>query len=183
MTDVASDSGVRSGLDTLTAWLDWHLAFGGAPGIPPGVSIGIVHDQRLIWARGFGHADAEKKVPATADTLYRVASISKLFTATVIMQLRDAGKLRLDDPVTTHLPWFAIKSEHSGAPPITVRHLITHTSGYRAKPPFRTGWIRTSRTGRACDRDLASKTRYLHPRCAGSTPTSRWRSPARSSRR
>jgi D-alanyl-D-alanine carboxypeptidase len=136
MTDVASDPGVRSGLDVLTAWLESHLAFAGSPGVPPGLSIGIVHDQRLIWARGFGHADAEKKIPATADTLYRVASISKLFTATAIMQLRDAGTLRLDDPVTAHLPWFAVKSEHTGAPPVTVRHLITHTSGLPREAAF-----------------------------------------------
>ena len=56
----------------------------------------IVHDQQVVWARGFGFADAEKKTPATLDTLYRVASISKLFTATAVMQMRDAGKLRLD---------------------------------------------------------------------------------------
>jgi CubicO group peptidase (beta-lactamase class C family) len=129
MTELTNDPGVREGLDALTAWLEWQIAFGGTAGTPPGVSIGIVHDQQLVWARGFGLADAEKRIPATPETLYRVASISKLFTVTAVMQLRDAGKLRLDDPVTAYLPWFSVKSEHVAAPAITVRHLITHTSG------------------------------------------------------
>ena len=129
MTDLRNDAAVRSGLDVLTAWLEWQMAYGGTPGVPPGLSMGIVHDQQLVWARGFGFADAEARTPATPDTLYRVASISKLFTATAVMQLRDAGKVRLDDPITAYLPWFEIKSEHTGSVPITVRHLITHTSG------------------------------------------------------
>jgi CubicO group peptidase (beta-lactamase class C family) len=88
----------------------------------PGLSIGIVYDQELIWAKGYGFADLEKHIPASPATLYRIASVSKLFTSSAIMQLRDAGKLRLDDPVSQYLPWFRI-------PNVTIRHLITHTSG------------------------------------------------------
>jgi CubicO group peptidase (beta-lactamase class C family) len=88
----------------------------------PGLSIGIVYDQELIWSKGYGFADLEKRIPASPATLYRIASVSKLFTSTAIMQLRDAGKLRLDDPVAQYLPWFHIRD-------ITIRHLITHTSG------------------------------------------------------
>src|SRR6185369_15827095 len=95
----------------------------------PGVSIGIVHDQDLIWAKGYGFADLAKKQPATPATAYRIASISKLFTATAILQLRDAGKLQLDDPVAKWLPWFKIKNAHPEGPVITIRHLLTHTSG------------------------------------------------------
>jgi len=58
-----------------------------------------------------------------------MASVTKTFTATAIMQLRDAGKLNLDDPVAKHLPWFKIKSPFADAPAITIRHLLTHTSG------------------------------------------------------
>jgi CubicO group peptidase (beta-lactamase class C family) len=71
----------------------------------------------------------ERRLPATPTTIYRIASISKLFTATAIMQLRDAGKLRLDEAVSERLPWFSIKKTYEGGPPITIRHLITHTSG------------------------------------------------------
>lgn len=94
----------------------------------PGLSIGVVHDQDLIWAKGYGFADLQKKTPATPATLYRIASISKLFTSTAIMQLRDSGKLQLDDPVAKHLSWFKLRQTHAG-PVITIRHLITHTSG------------------------------------------------------
>ena len=78
----------------------------------PGLSLGIVYDQDLIWAKGYGFADLAHKAPATPSTVYRIASISKLFTTTAIMQLRDAGKLQLDDPVTKYLPWFKIKNAH-----------------------------------------------------------------------
>ena len=95
----------------------------------PGLSLGIVYDQDLIWAKGYGFADLAKKVPATPSTVYRIASISKLFTTTAILQLRDAGKLQLDDPVAKYLPWFRIKNAHPDGPTITIRHLLTHTSG------------------------------------------------------
>ena len=116
---------VAAALTVLDAWIAATVA----QREQPGLSIGIVYDQDLIWAKGYGFADLERRVPATPNTLYRIASISKLFTATAIMQLRDAGKLRLDDPVGDKLPWFSIKKTYEGGPPITVRHLITHTSG------------------------------------------------------
>lgn len=108
------------------------MAYGGQPGL----SVGIVYDQELIWARGFGYANVERKVPATPATLYRIASITKLFTSTAVLQLRDAGKLQLDDPITKHLPWFDIQNCHPGAPPITIRHLLTHTSGLPREAAF-----------------------------------------------
>jgi CubicO group peptidase (beta-lactamase class C family) len=95
----------------------------------PGVSVGFVHDQELIWATGYGYADLEKKIPATPSTAYRIASITKLFTATAILQLRDAGRLQLDDPVTKHLRWFHLDDAFDDSPVITTRHLLTHTSG------------------------------------------------------
>jgi CubicO group peptidase (beta-lactamase class C family) len=95
----------------------------------PGVSIGIVHDQDLIWAKGYGYADLENKTPATPSTAYRIASITKLFTATAILQLRDAGKLQLDDPVEKHLDWFHLDDPFDDSPVITIHHLLTHTSG------------------------------------------------------
>lgn len=102
----------------------------------PGLSIGIGTDQELIWTRGFGYADVTQEVAATAKTIYRIASITKLFTATAILQLRDAGKLQLDDPVTKHLPWFAIQDTYPAAPPITIRHLLTHTAGLPREADF-----------------------------------------------
>ncbi|MBM4438909.1 MAG: serine hydrolase [Candidatus Rokubacteria bacterium] len=121
-----------SAFDRLSAWIEGQMAVRGWPGL----SIGVVRDQQLVWARGFGWADVERRVAATPGTRYRVASITKTFTATAILQLRDAGKLRLDDEVRAHLPWFTPATPFADAPPITIRHLITHTAGLPREAPF-----------------------------------------------
>jgi CubicO group peptidase (beta-lactamase class C family) len=131
-TSLAEDPEVASSLRLLEAWIETQMAYRGLPGL----SIGIVRGQELIWCRGFGFADLEKRIPATPQTNYRIASISKLFTATAILQLRDVGKLQLDDPVAKHLPWFKIRNNHPDAPDITIRHLLTHTSGLPRESPF-----------------------------------------------
>lgn len=122
---IAQHSEVAGALKVLDAWIEATAA----QREQPGLSIGIVYDRDLIWAKGYGFADLAKKVPATPATLYRIASISKLFTSTAILQMRDAGKLKLDDPVEKYLSWFKIKNPHSDGSAITIRHLITHTSG------------------------------------------------------
>ncbi|MDD5058228.1 MAG: serine hydrolase [Sideroxydans sp.] len=94
-----------------------------------GLSIALVDDQRVVWAEGFGFADEEKNIPATADTLYRVGSISKLFTDTAAMQLAEQGKLDIDQPLQKYIPNFAIKSRFADTPAITPRQLMTHHSG------------------------------------------------------
>ena len=129
---VAADPGVRSALGLLSAWIESQMADSGLPGL----SIGIVHDQQRVWAAGFGRAGFEPARPATPDTLYRIASITKLFTSTAILQLRDAGKLRLDDPLVEHLPWFRIGRAHAEAPAVTIRHLLTHTAGLPREAGF-----------------------------------------------
>jgi CubicO group peptidase (beta-lactamase class C family) len=129
---ILDDAGVASSLDLLSAWIEAQMAYGGVPGL----SIGIVHDQALLWARGFGLASLESGRPATPETVYRIASITKLFTSTAILQLRDAGRLRLDDAVVDHLPWFAIKQAHQEAPTISIRHLLTHTAGLPREAGF-----------------------------------------------
>jgi CubicO group peptidase (beta-lactamase class C family) len=131
-TSVAQHPEVEGAIKLLEAWIETQMAYRGQPGI----SVGVVYDQKLVWARGFGYADVEKKIPATPATIYRMASVTKTFTATAIMQLRDAGKLSLDDPVVKHLPWFNIKSEFAGAPVVTIRHLLTHTSGLPREAAF-----------------------------------------------
>lgn len=122
---LAQNPEVAAAIKVLDAWIETTAKSREQPGL----SVGVVYDQDLIWAKGYGFADLQKKTPATPATLYRVASISKLFTSTAILQLRDAGKLRLDDPVARHLSWFKIRNAHTDGPTITVRHLITHTSG------------------------------------------------------
>jgi D-alanyl-D-alanine carboxypeptidase len=119
-------------IDLLSAWIEGQIAYAGQPGL----SIGVVYNQELVWAQGFGHANVERRVPATAATLYRIASITKLFTATAIMILRDEGRLQLDDPVSRYLPWFSIQNQQADSPPITIRHLLTHTSGLPREAAF-----------------------------------------------
>ena len=110
----------------------------------PGMSAAIIENQEVIFARGYGLADLEKKAKATPETIYSICSISKLFTAVAIMQLRDAGKLRLDDEISDHLPWFNIKQQYPDSGPITIRSILTHSSGlpresdypYWSKPDF-----------------------------------------------
>ena len=94
-----------------------------------GLSIALVDDQRIVWAEGFGYADQGKNIPATADTLYRVGSISKLFTDTAAMQLEEQGKLDIDQPLKKYIPNFSIKSRYPGSAEITPRQLMTHHSG------------------------------------------------------
>ena len=74
-------------------------------------------------------ADRDRRVPAGPDTVYSICSISKLFTAIAVMQERDAGRLRLDDPVSRHLPWFSIAPAVPGSGEVTVGALLTHSSG------------------------------------------------------
>ncbi len=94
-----------------------------------GLSIALVDDQRIVWAEGFGYADQEKKILASADTLYRVGSISKLFTDTAAMQLVEQGELDIDQPLKKYIPKFSIKSRYPGTAEITPRQLMTHHSG------------------------------------------------------
>jgi CubicO group peptidase (beta-lactamase class C family) len=102
----------------------------------PGVVVGVVAGGELVWAKGYGTSDLAGGVPLTPATPFRLGSVSKLFTATAILQLRDAGKLRLDDPVAKHLPWFQVPSPFADAPPITIEQLLTHTSGLSRESPF-----------------------------------------------
>ncbi len=95
----------------------------------PGVVVGVVSDQQLVWAKGYGFADIKAKLAMTSATKFRMASHSKLFTATAIMQLREQGKLRLDDPVVKYLPWFKAKPSGDDDGQITIEQLLTHSSG------------------------------------------------------
>jgi CubicO group peptidase (beta-lactamase class C family) len=126
-----ADPAVRSAVDLLAAWITAQMAYAGQPGL----SIGIVHDQELVWAAGFGHASLDPIRPATPETLYRIASITKLFTATALLQLRDAGRLQLDDPIVRYLPWFTL-DQPADVGPITIRHLLTHTAGLPREAAF-----------------------------------------------
>jgi CubicO group peptidase (beta-lactamase class C family) len=88
----------------------------------PAISAAIVKNRKVLWARGFGYADLEQKIPATEHTAYHLASLTKTFASTIVMQLLKEGKVRLDDPVTNY--GIALPSEGV----IRVKHLLSHTS-------------------------------------------------------
>ena len=134
---LADDPGVADALHLLDIWMDAAQAYGGIPG----ASLSVVHDQGLVWAKGYGYAHVEREEPATSSTMYSICSISKLFTAVGVLQLRDQGNVELDDPVAKHLDWFKIRDDHPEAGPVTVEGLLTHTSGLprEAGAPYWTG--------------------------------------------
>jgi CubicO group peptidase (beta-lactamase class C family) len=111
----------------------------------PGASLLVVRDGRTVLARGYGLADVERHVPVTPETNFRLASLSKQFTATAIMLLAADGRLRYDDSITTlvgGLPAFARG--------VTVRHLLNHTSGLPAYEDF----VPDSQTAQVHDADI-----------------------------
>ncbi|MEO1080916.1 MAG: serine hydrolase domain-containing protein [Pseudomonadota bacterium] len=123
--NVAEDGDFQAATRLFSAWIEDQIAYRGIPGIV----VGVVSDDDLVWTQTYGHADLEASRPMTVDTRFRMASHSKLFTATAIMQLREQGKLRLDDPVQDYLSWFSVIPSNESDPPITIEHLLTHSSG------------------------------------------------------
>jgi CubicO group peptidase (beta-lactamase class C family) len=118
-------------LRVVDAWLDSVQAYRHIPAISAGVVVG----DDMVWSKGFGTIDVSHTVAASPQTIYSICSISKLFTSISFMQLYEAGKVRLDDPITTYLHWATIKpADDSG--PITLRGLLTHSSGIPRESDF-----------------------------------------------
>ncbi len=95
----------------------------------PGAVFCLVKDGKLFFTKGYGFADLENNKPVIPDkTLFRVASVSKLFTATAVMQIVEKGRVRLDDDVNKHLELFKI--DDAFPKPVTIANLLTHTGGF-----------------------------------------------------
>jgi CubicO group peptidase (beta-lactamase class C family) len=126
------------------AWAEWHetvqrfadrlsadVAADGVGGLTAGVFVG----ETPLWVQGFGWADPQRGVPAGANTIYRVGSISKSFTGVVLAQLVDAGTVALDDPVVGEVPELAkLRDPAATAGRITYRQLASHTAGLVREP-------------------------------------------------
>jgi CubicO group peptidase (beta-lactamase class C family) len=131
----------QDALRLLDAWLDAQVAFERVPALSAAVVIG----QNLVWEKGYGTIDPRAKIAADGKTIYGICSISKLFTAIAVMQLWEAGKFSLDDDIGKRLPQFKIKPIDPDSGPITIRSLLTHSSGlpreagfpYWSPPDFR----------------------------------------------
>jgi CubicO group peptidase (beta-lactamase class C family) len=107
----------------------------------PAISAAVVRDQNTVWAKGFGHTDRAGKKAASADTIYSICSISKLFTSVAFMQQWEKGAVRLDEPVATYLPWAVLAPDDRDSVPVTMRALLTHSAGLprEAVQPYWTG--------------------------------------------
>jgi len=102
------------------------------------IAAGVFVGDKVVWAQGFGWADVDKQVPAEADTIYRIGSISKSFTAVLMAQMAERGKFKLDDAVAQYFPAIEGLIEKSeGAEAITFRHLASHTAGLIREPRLR----------------------------------------------
>jgi CubicO group peptidase (beta-lactamase class C family) len=94
-----------------------------------GLAVGVVRDGSLAWFLGHGVADVESKAPVTQDTVFRIGSITKTFTAIAVMQLWEQGLVDLDAPANYYLRSFRLIPAKASFRPATVRHLLTHTAG------------------------------------------------------
>lgn len=113
-----SQEGFQEAVDVLRTFMDTSRV--------PGLSGAIAIDGEIAWTDGFGYANLQHRVPADADTRYRIASISKPIAATVALMLVEDGKLDLDAPIRAYLPLFPEKRDT-----ITTRQLLSHTAGIR----------------------------------------------------
>ena len=106
----------------------------------PGLALGLVRDQELVYASGFGSVALDVDRRPDRHTIARVASVTKTFTTTAIMQLRDEHRLQLDDPLVEHIPEFArVDARRGSVEGVTIRRLLTHRSGLVTEPPL-PGW-------------------------------------------
>ena len=102
----------------------------------PGAAVGVVHGDELAWSAGIGFADIAARRAPEPTTLYRVASITKTFTGTAIMQLRDEGLLHLDGPAVKHLPELrGVSSPFGAVETVTIRRMLSHESDLVSEPP------------------------------------------------
>ena len=102
----------------------------------PGAAAGVVHGDELVWTAGAGFAEVGARVTSDPGTLYRIASITKTFTGTAVMQLRDAGRLDLDDPAVKYLPELrGAVSPFAPIEAVTIRRMLSHESGLANEPP------------------------------------------------
>lgn len=118
--------------ELIEVWLDAQKDFEQIPGI----AAAIIKDQEVLWSGAFGLANIEDSIRVKPTTIFSICSISKLFTSVAIMKLYEEGKLRLDDDIHDLLPWYNLKQQYPESMPITVRTLMTHSSGLPRESNF-----------------------------------------------
>jgi CubicO group peptidase (beta-lactamase class C family) len=103
-------------------------------GLHGSISLAVVRKDQLIWAGAVGYATADKDVPADTGTIYRIASITKMFTVTILLQLAEEGKIRLDDPAEKYVPEVGSIPGYSNHTKFTLQQLASHTAGLNREP-------------------------------------------------
>ena len=124
-TSAEDDVSRAQALRLVDVWLESEQAYSRLPSL----SAAVVQGDRTVWSKGYGALDAARKIPTTARTLYSICSISKLFTSVALMQQWEAGNVRLDEPLTTYLPWATLAAVEQDSVPITLRGVLTHSAG------------------------------------------------------
>jgi len=114
-----------SSIAELEAYLSKLVEFGA----PPGMSLAIVEDGAIVYNKAFGLADGPNNVATTSDDVYQWMSLSKIVTATAIIQLHERGSLNIHDEVSSHLPYFEVQYPSESSEKIAIRHLLNHSSG------------------------------------------------------
>ncbi|WCT11364.1 serine hydrolase domain-containing protein [Mucilaginibacter jinjuensis] len=98
------------------------------------ISVAIVKNDQVIWAGAFGYAKMEQNIPADTNNIYRIGSITKVFTAALLMQMVEEGKIKPDDPVENYLPEIKNLKDYNKYSKITFRQLASHTAGLKREP-------------------------------------------------
>src|SRR5688572_8259458 len=118
----------------------------------PGMAVGVVEDDQLVYARCFGTTNLDTGQPVTPQTLFHMASITKTFVGTAIMQFVEAGELDLDAPITTYLPYFQLNDARIDG--VTTRRMLAHTSGMPDTDYY--GWDKPEYDDEALERYVRS---------------------------
>jgi CubicO group peptidase (beta-lactamase class C family) len=148
----------------------------------PGAGAGVVSGSETVYAKGFGLADVEQGRQVTPKTVFRIGSITKTMTAIGLMQLWEQGEFDLDDPVNEYLGNYRVEHPGPAAPPVTFRHMLTHTSGigelrkitYLLRPMIGLGTKPDAPVPSTAEHYARGLRTETHPRAlSGPTPTTR----------
>ncbi len=152
---LVQNSEVRSAIDLLQAWIEAQMEYRQLPGL----SIAIVSDREVLWSKGFGIADPETATAANPDTIYRNRSISKRHARHRIFAVADRADV---STMVDRYACFKVRNRFKN-PPITIPHLLTHTSGVPRSPDFPYGPISNVPTAKD-DRGVPRRRRPSHPK-------------------
>ncbi len=133
----------------------------------PGLAVGVVREGEVVFARGYGFANLKTKTPITTRSLFHLASVSKTFVATAIVQLAEQGQIDLDKPTVEYLPYFRLDDKRAAT--ITIRQMLSHTSGMPDVHDY--GWENPEYDDGALERYVRS----LSKQKLRFDPGSRWR--------